>query len=218
MAALFCSCYKRCLGKGRSSTSGVLLLQYRDRSTIIVEGGMNVHLKTNEIGAFIQHMRKEQGMTQAEIAERLNVSAQSVSNWERGETLPDIAVLPDLAAVLRCSVDAILSGGAGCGGFRRHMTVAQMREAVGCLHRMCELLGNDHFIAKCILESLSTRMNTDVSAMLEDRHLREVLLCECLLACMENGDYIDLRDVRSNIPQCRAQEYVLDRLREKGVR
>lgn len=177
-----------------------------------------MHFQMDEIGAFIQRLRKERGLTQAEIAGRLSVSPQSVSNWERGETLPDIAVLPDLASVLHCSVDAILSGGAGRGGFRRHITVAQMREAVGCLYRLRELLGNDHFMVKCILDALNIRMNTDIGTMLEDQHLREVLLCECLLACMGNGDYVDPHDVRTNVPPCRAQQYVLEALKNKGVR
>ena len=36
-------------------------------------------------------------MTQAELSEKLNVSPQAVSNWERGETLPDVSILLDLA-------------------------------------------------------------------------------------------------------------------------
>ena len=75
-------------------------------------------------------------MTQAELSEKLNVSPQAVSNWERGETIPDVTLLPDLANALHCSVDAILSGGAGCGGFRRHITVAQMQEALSALDRI----------------------------------------------------------------------------------
>jgi transcriptional regulator with XRE-family HTH domain len=73
------------------------------------------------------------GLTQAQLAEKLNVSPQAVSNWERGETLPDVAQLLNLAEALHCSVDGILSGGAGCGGYRRHITVAQMQEALAAL-------------------------------------------------------------------------------------
>ena len=80
------------------------------------------------------------GMTQSELSEKLNVSPQAVSNWERGETIPDVSILLDLADALHCSVDTILSGGAGCGGFRRHITVAQMQEALSSLDRIGELL------------------------------------------------------------------------------
>ncbi len=78
-------------------------------------------LNAQAVGLFLQTERKRSGLTQAEMAEKLSVSPQSVSNWERGESLPDVSILPDIAGVLHCSVDAILSGGTGCGGFRRHI-------------------------------------------------------------------------------------------------
>ena len=63
----------------------------------------SMNLDLVQIGNFIQNCRKELGLTQAEVGERLCVSPQSVSNWERGETLPDVSLLPDLACMLRCS-------------------------------------------------------------------------------------------------------------------
>ena len=169
------------------------------------------------VGAFIRQLRRDAGMTQEELGERLCVSAQSVSNWERGESLPDVTALPLLAQVLHSSVDAILSGGAG-GAYRRHVTVAQMREAIGCMRRIRDLLGEDHFMVRTMLDSLSVRMNTDIPAMLGDAHSCEVLVCECLVACAEAGDYIDPRDVQLNIQPCRAREFVMRLLHEKGFR
>lgn len=43
-------------------------------------------LNTEQIGTFIQLCRKELGMSQAELAKKLDISPQSVSNWERGDT------------------------------------------------------------------------------------------------------------------------------------
>ncbi len=43
-----------------------------------------MHLDQEKIGRFIHDCRREQGLTQAELGERLGVSPQSVSNWERG--------------------------------------------------------------------------------------------------------------------------------------
>ena len=119
-----------------------------------------MNLDLARIGGFIQICRKDLGLTQAEVGERLCVSPQSVSNWERGASLPDVALLPDLACMLRCSVDAILSGGNGCGGYRRHVTVAQMREALSAIDRIGELLGREHFVYRSIIDALNTRMNT----------------------------------------------------------
>lgn len=48
------------------------------------EGRMDMGLDTKKIGAYIQACRKEAGLTQAELGEKLGVTPQSVSNWERG--------------------------------------------------------------------------------------------------------------------------------------
>ena len=175
-------------------------------------------LNAKQMGAFLQTERRKLGMTQSELSEKLNISPQAVSNWERGESFPDITVLPDLAGALHCSVDAILSGGKGCGGFRRHITVAQMQEALSALDRIGELLGRDHFIYQCILDALNTRMNTTIEASFSDPHIFDVFTIEFLLACIDNGDYVDPRDVESHLPQSGAREYLMRSLQEHGIR
>ena len=60
-------------------------------------------------GKYIMILRKTKGYTQKALAERVGVSHQAVSQWERGETMPDIATLPVLAQLLGTTADAILS-------------------------------------------------------------------------------------------------------------
>ncbi len=57
----------------------------------------------------IQTLRKNMGLTQIGLAERLNYSDKAVSKWERGESLPDIAVLKEIADLFGVSVDYLLS-------------------------------------------------------------------------------------------------------------
>lgn len=63
-----------------------------------------------KIGKFISMKRKDRGMTQQQLAERLNISFQAVSKWENGTTYPNIESLCELAACLGVSVDEILAG------------------------------------------------------------------------------------------------------------
>lgn len=63
------------------------------------------HLKTGEV---ICKRRKELGLTQNQLAQKLNLSFQAVSKWENESAYPDITMLPKLAAALNTTVDALL--------------------------------------------------------------------------------------------------------------
>ena len=175
-------------------------------------------LNSKRMGSFLQTERKKMGMTQSELSEKLNVSPQTVSNWERGETIPDVSILLDLADVLHCSVDTILSGGTGCGGFRRHITVAQMQEALSSLDHIGELLGRDHFVYQCIIDALNTRMNTTIEVSFSDPHIFDVFTIEFLLECIGNGDYVDPRDVEAHLPPSPARDYLTKSMLDHGIR
>ena len=83
---------------------------------------MNLNLIA--IGKFIQDGRKHYAMTQAELAEKLGVSPQSVSNWERGESLPDAALFAGFGE------GAPLFGGRHLDGRRqrRHWRLSPLRD------------------------------------------------------------------------------------------
>jgi transcriptional regulator with XRE-family HTH domain len=65
-------------------------------------------LDTISVGCQIACLRKQNGLTQEELAEKLEVTAQAISKWENGHTLPETVLLPLLAEFLDCSVDSIL--------------------------------------------------------------------------------------------------------------
>ncbi|MDE7262594.1 MAG: helix-turn-helix domain-containing protein [Oscillospiraceae bacterium] len=63
-----------------------------------------------KFGTFLVQLRKEKGMTQKELAEKLYVSDKAVSKWERSLSLPDISLLQPMAELLGVSVTELLSG------------------------------------------------------------------------------------------------------------
>lgn len=65
------------------------------------------------LGAAIAELRKKQGMTQLELADKLGVTDKAVSKWERDLSCPDIGSLPKLAAELGISVDELLHANTG---------------------------------------------------------------------------------------------------------
>lgn len=62
------------------------------------------------IGSLICRLRKEQQLTQRQLAEQLCVSDKAVSKWERGLGCPDVSLLPDLARLLGIELEGLLSG------------------------------------------------------------------------------------------------------------
>ena len=57
----------------------------------------------------ISALRREEGMTQAELAEKLNYTDKAVSKWERGESIPDVTVLKNIADLFGVKVDYLLT-------------------------------------------------------------------------------------------------------------
>ena len=62
------------------------------------------------IGSTIAKLRKKVGLTQAELAEKLNVSDKAVSRWENGLGFPEVTQFPALAAIFGISVDQLMTG------------------------------------------------------------------------------------------------------------
>lgn len=61
-----------------------------------------------KVGRKIAELRKKHNMTQLELADNIGISFQAVSNWERGNSMPDISKLPELAALFDTSIDELL--------------------------------------------------------------------------------------------------------------
>ena len=60
------------------------------------------------VGEVIRRKRKEQGLTQEQVAQRLGVSAPAVNKWEKGSSYPDITILPVLARLLNTDINTLL--------------------------------------------------------------------------------------------------------------
>ena len=67
-------------------------------------------MERKSIGAFISALRKSNGMTQKELAEKLCVSDKAVSRWERDESAPDLYLIPVIAEIFGVTSDELLLG------------------------------------------------------------------------------------------------------------
>ena len=67
-------------------------------------------MNQTEIGKFIAKCRKEKKLTQAQLAEKLNITDRAVSKWETGKSMPDSSIMLDLCKILGITVNELLSG------------------------------------------------------------------------------------------------------------
>lgn len=63
-----------------------------------------------KIGKFIAQCRKEQNLTQLQLADKLNITDKAISKWETGKGFPDSSIMLDLCEHLRINVNELLSG------------------------------------------------------------------------------------------------------------
>lgn len=149
-----------------------------------------------KVGRQIADLRKVKGLTQSQLGERLNISFQAVSKWERGETLPDVGILLDLSKVLETTVDHILNGGQRMMEYTRRVSVAQIREGIECFVHIGELLGKDNLFYIGAMEGIDQKMNMEFEKYLADPYTREAMIAEALVQNIAGGAYVDLSDVQ----------------------
>lgn len=175
-------------------------------------------ININKVSEQIAALRKAKGLTQAELGERLNVSFQAVSKWERAEAMPDIGLLVDLARILETSVDNILTGGEKIMNYRGKITVADMKEGIACIEKCGRLLGRDNLIYRCAVDGINKGMNTDIEEAFADERVFECFAAEAIIQNLKAGSYIDLTDVKNNFKHEHFKNIVLDYAEKYGVK
>ena len=74
----------------------------------MMKGGLR--MDQIKIGGFLKDLRKEKGITQEQLAEKLGVSGRTISRWETGNNMPDISLLVEIAEFFDVSIPEIIKG------------------------------------------------------------------------------------------------------------
>ena len=151
-----------------------------------------------KIGRYIQHLRKAAGMTQKELAEKLNLSFQAVSKWENGDALPDTGILLELCDVLNTTVDKLLNGGSLAAFERRLMRVEDVVAGFENLESIGRLFGEDCSFFTGMVEGINEKMNIDLLAYLKDPMSREVMYAEVLIQGILSGRTVDIEEIEAS--------------------
>lgn len=175
-------------------------------------------MNIEKTGKQIADLRKAKGLTQSELGERIGVSFQAVSKWERGEALPDITLLPDLARILETTVDFILSGGEKIIEYKGKFTVSDMKKALNCLKSLGEYLGKENIIYRAAINGINSELNTDIEVAFYDDYVFEAFLAEAIIQNLISGLYVDISDIKNNFKHENFKSIVLDYCHRYGIK
>lgn len=116
-----------------------------------------------KIGRFLQRVRKEQKLTQEQLAERLGVSQKTVSRWETGRNMPDVSMLPELCRELDLNIAELLNGERYPGD------VIEKSKVSGAAEGLALLFGRKRFIRNLIGAVVSLAVTLGCMAGLYNR-------------------------------------------------
>ena len=171
-----------------------------------------------KVGLQIAELRKNKGLTQNDLGERLGVSFQAVSKWERGETLPDTTILPDLANVLGTTIDCILNGGDKRVEFKGKINVSDMINGIKSLKNMGECLGKDNLIYRNAIKGINENMNTDIESAFIDDYAFEAFVAEAIIQNLISVAYVDVTEVKNNFKHENFKNVVLNYCERYGIK
>ena len=155
-------------------------------------------MDTCKIGQYMKHLRKSAGMTQKDLAEKLNVSFQAVSKWENGDALPDIGILLDVCDALNTTADKLLNVGSFAGRERRLMRLEEVVTGFRYMEEIGRLFGENCTFFTGMIEGINEKMNIDLLAYLKDPQTREVLYAEVLIQGILSGRTVELDEIEAN--------------------
>ena len=177
-----------------------------------------MEVDSQKIGMFIQELRKRKSLTQIQLGERLNISYQAVSKWERGEALPDTSLLVDLAAVLETSVDNILNGGETQMDFSKRISVKDIKTGIDRLSDIGNLIGRDNTVYIGLVEGINKKMNIDVEQCFSDPYYREALISEIIIQNIMGGAYVDISEIKGVLQHEHWIKIILDYANRHGIK
>ena len=175
-------------------------------------------MNIKNVGEQIVTLRKAKGLTQSELADRIGVSFQAVSKWERGESLPDISLLPDLAKILETTIDYILTGSEKIIEYKGKSSVADIKSGLICLKKTGEYLGTENLIYRAAIKGINTELNTDIEEAFTDDYVFEAFLAEAIIQNLISGLYVDISDVKNNFKHEHFKNIVINYCNKHGIK
>ena len=148
-------------------------------------------------GNYIKSLRKSEGLTQKELAQKLGISFQAVSKWERGDTLPDTGLLLELCDILNTTADKLLNGGTVMFSSKKQMHMEDVIRGFDDIEDIGNCFGRDCNFFTGMVEGINSKMNIDLLEYMQNPKTREVLWAEVIIQGILSGRTIDMYEIEA---------------------
>lgn len=150
-----------------------------------------------KIGNYIRSRRKSAGLTQKDLAQKLGISFQAVSKWERGDTLPDTGILLELCDILNTTSDKLLNGGNVVFSGKKQIHVEDVMRGFDDIEDIGRCFGRECEFFTGMVEGINNRMNIELLEYMQNPKTREVLWAEVIIQGILSGRTVDMDEVEA---------------------
>ena len=161
-----------------NSTIGMWI--FRPKAKILMEKGGRT-MDPKKIGGFIAQRRKQMNLTQAQLAEKLNITDRAVSKWETGRAMPDTAIMPELCQILAISINDLFQGEVVCMDHYKEKTEQTLLELAKQKEQADKQLLRMEIVSGIVVILLFVALDVLVGVLPMEDWLRVVIIVGSLL-------------------------------------
>lgn len=144
---------------------------------------------TKKFGGYISRLRKERDMTQSELAEKLNLTRQAISGYERGDNFPDVSILVLMADIFGVTLDELINSGEPSRGEKFILGNIAIGNDNVVAESISDVVGLAPLLKPSLLSKLSSGLaknGIDISNIVA---LAEYLNDESVISMLENATF-----------------------------
>lgn len=171
---------------------------------------------TKKFGGYLSRLRKNADMTQAEVADRLNVTRQAISRYEQGDCFPDVSVLVQIADIFHVTLDELIGAGEPSRGESAILSSVARGEQAAAPENIEDIVSLAPYLKPSVLGELSAglaQQGIDISNIVA---LAEYLQDDSVIAMLRKANFdtipLDLMEKLMPFLEPRSKSAIFEKL------
>ena len=158
-----------------------------------------------KVGNNIYTLRKNLKLSQAELGNKIGVTAQAISKWEKGESLPETYYLPILSQILGITIDELLMEDNTTLKSKGNIPLDNIVKGIDTIYNLKDSLGEDSLFYFGMIKGINDLMNLDFEYIYKSR--KNILYVEAIIQMLHQGYSLDKNECE-NLFQDNYQTYL----------